>query len=63
MLNTNFIIKQSTRNRSYSSLLDSVSCATSYGAPSIGIAIIYLPHHRLSLTLFIKDKFQKLMKP
>ncbi|KRX13187.1 hypothetical protein T07_4307 [Trichinella nelsoni] len=47
-------MNQFTRKRSYPSLLDSVSCATSYGAPSMRIAIIYLPHHRLSLTLFIK---------
>ncbi|KRY60591.1 hypothetical protein T03_14522 [Trichinella britovi] len=47
----------------YPSLLNSVSCATSYGAPSMRIAIIYLPHHRLNLTLFIKDEFQKLIKP
>ncbi|KRZ81109.1 hypothetical protein T08_6985, partial [Trichinella sp. T8] len=56
-------MKQSTRKRSYSSLLDSVSCATSYGAPSMRRVISHLPHHRLRLTLFIKDKFQKLMKP
>ncbi|XP_003382003.1 conserved hypothetical protein [Trichinella spiralis] len=51
-------MNQFTRKRSYPSLLDSVSCATSYGAPSMRIAIIYLPHHRLSLTLLIKDQFQ-----
>ncbi|KRY34138.1 hypothetical protein T03_12533 [Trichinella britovi] len=51
MLNSNFIMNQFKRKRSYPSLLDSVSCATSYGAPSMRIAIIYLPHRRLSLTL------------
>ncbi|KRX49900.1 hypothetical protein T05_16076 [Trichinella murrelli] len=50
-------MNQFSRKRSYPSLLDSVSCATSYGALSMRIAIIYLPHHRFSLTLFIKDKF------
>ncbi|KRY74259.1 hypothetical protein T4A_10533 [Trichinella pseudospiralis] len=37
---------QSTYKRSYSSLLVSVSCATSYGAPAPRIAVIHLPHHR-----------------
>ncbi|KRY08219.1 hypothetical protein T12_5766 [Trichinella patagoniensis] len=49
-------MNQSTRKGSYPSLLDSVSCATSYEVPSMRIVIIYLPHHRLILTLFIKDK-------
>ncbi|KRY03677.1 hypothetical protein T12_2835 [Trichinella patagoniensis] len=55
-------MNQFTRKRSYPSLLHSVSCATSYGAPSMHIAIVYLPHHRLSLTLFIKDKLWLLVR-
>ncbi|KRY81118.1 hypothetical protein T4D_13414 [Trichinella pseudospiralis] len=48
---------QSTYKRIYSSLLVSVSCATSYGAPAPRIAVIHLPHHRHSFTLFINDQF------
>ncbi|KRZ66226.1 hypothetical protein T10_5406 [Trichinella papuae] len=43
-------------NRSYPSLLDSVSCVRSYGANSPRNIIIHLPHNRLSFTLFINDK-------
>ncbi|KRZ81158.1 hypothetical protein T08_13900 [Trichinella sp. T8] len=56
-------MNQFTRKRSYPSLVDSVRCATSYGAPSMRIAIIYLPHHRLSLNLFIKDKLHTMNVP
>ncbi|KRX39037.1 hypothetical protein T05_14950, partial [Trichinella murrelli] len=37
--------------RSYPSLLDSVSCATSYGAPSL--------HHSFSFTLFTNDPVEE----
>ncbi|KRZ92289.1 hypothetical protein T08_2931 [Trichinella sp. T8] len=42
--------------RSYPSLLDTVSCATSYEAHFTRIVIIYLLHHRLGFTLFIDDQ-------
>ncbi|KRY56562.1 hypothetical protein T03_7724 [Trichinella britovi] len=40
-----------TARRSYPSLLDSVSCATSYGAPSL--------HHSFSFTLFTNDPVEE----
>ncbi|KRY39454.1 hypothetical protein T01_6625 [Trichinella spiralis] len=42
MFYTDFIMR-----RCYPALPDSISCATSNGAPSPRIAIIHLPHHRL----------------